>query len=198
MRGVYGKPWSELAGGIPISKKVLNDLGKCLVDVMANEAKKDFARRGWSGVPPGGGTPIWKSFSYKIRGKSTVEILSTFPDIERLMEGVPKHPMTWLTQEAKDKSPNKYKLTDAERKAGMIRGGKVSDRERRPLVIPVGSGTGTVVFRMAPLKIGDAWIHPGIARFTFMERAIKKGRKACADILGQEIIRQLSEGDPLR
>jgi len=112
--------------------------------------------------------------------------------------GIPSRKLSWLTQGAKNKSPNKYKLTDAEKESRMKKAGRVSKGQRRPLVVPVKTGGGTVVFRTAPLRTSSAWIHPGIAKFTFMERGIKKGRELCAQILGEEVMQALSEGDPFQ
>jgi hypothetical protein len=199
VRGVYGTPWSKLAGGFKISKKTLEKLGACLVKTLAAEAKKDFAKRGWSGKDPMGGPPIWDSFSYRIRGKSTVEILSSFYGLEELTtEGVTPRRMTWLSQEKKDASPNTYKRTEGEKRRKMKRGGRVSKGERLPLVVPVKTQGGTVVFRTAPIKTNQAWIHPGIAKFTFMQRAVKKGREQCAQIIAEEIVEQLAQGDSTR
>lgn len=197
VRGVYGTPWSKLANGIPISKDVLEQLGKCLVESLVYEAKKDFAKRGWSGKDPMGGPPIWDSFSYQIRGKSTVEVLSTFYGLAEMTSGnIPGRKMEWLSQQRKDQFPSKYRLTDGERRHKKKRGGQVSKGTRLPLVVPVKTKGGTVIFRTAPLKTSDAWVHPGIAKFTFLERGIRKGRLNCAKILGQAVVKALAEGDP--
>jgi len=203
VRGVYGTPWSKLAENLTIDRKTLQKLGACLVKVIAEEAKKDFAKRGWSGKAPharndpspdgpgtDGGPDIWDSFSYQIRGKSTVEILSTWWGLEGITKsgGVESRRMEWLTQEAKKNQPNKYRMTSREQRKGR----------RYPLIVPVKTSAGTVVFRTAPLKTADAWIHPGIARFTFIERAARKGRQMCADIIAETILEQLGEGDPTR
>jgi len=200
IRGVYGTPWSKLAKGIPITRKILNKLGECLVEAIASEAKKDFAKRGWSGKDPMDGPPIWDSFSFNIRGKSTVEVLSSFWGIDEMLEpeGIPSRRMSWLSQQKKDSSPAQYKLTKAEKKSRMKKGGRLSKGQRRPLVVPIKTKAGTVLFRTATFNFGNAWVHPGIARFNFVERGIKKGRQYCADILGEEVLRQLAEGDPLR
>lgn len=199
VRGVYGTPWSKLAKGVTLSPKVLNELGACLVKIISDEARKDFAKRGWSGKDPMGGPPIWDSFKHELLGKSTVVITSSFYGIDALTtEGVASHRMEWLTQERKDQFPSSYKRTPGEKRRKMKRGGRVSKGQRLPLIVPVRTKGGTVVFRTAPFKINDAWIHPGIAKFTFMQRAIDKGRKACAQLIGEEIIRQFAEGDPFR
>jgi hypothetical protein len=84
--------------------------------------------------------------------------------------------MTWLTQEYKERNPAKFGQTFMERKKGN------TGSNRRPLIVPIKVG-GTVEFRTAPLKMTDAWVHPGIAKFTFFETAIRKGRKACIEIV---------------
>lgn len=193
IKGAYSGPMAERAK-VPINRKVVQKLGRCLVQIFSEEAKKDFAKRGWSGHAKDGSKPIWDSFSYRISGERTIEILSTFPDIALLTRGdLPEQDMVWLTQEAKDKNPTNYPLTEGERKRGMKLTGRVSDGERLPLVVPLKKGS-TVVLRTAPLTFDNAWVHPGIARFTFMERAMRRGRKECAQLLGQAAVEWLTRG----
>ena len=196
-RKVYGKPWSKLSG-IELSNESLVFLRDFLVQTLADEARKDFAKRGWSGDDPTKGPPIWDSFSYNISGKS-LEILSSFYGMAEMASGdIPERKMVWLSQEAKDLHPRDYKLSKTEKRFRMKASGKVSQGKRMPLVVPLKQKSGTVVFRMAPLKMADAWVHPGIARFTFIQRAIKKGRKKCAELLGGELLKALVEGDPTK
>jgi hypothetical protein len=172
------------------------------VGVISEEAKKDFAKRGWSGraphardkvysegPPKDGGPVIWESFSYQIRGKSTVEILSSWWGLEGVTKkgGVPERKMTWLTQDEKKSKPTNYRRTPSEIKSG----------KRGPLIVPIKKG-GIVVFRTAPLRMGEAWVHPGIARFTFIERAARKGRQKCAEIVAETFLDALAKGDPTR
>jgi hypothetical protein len=221
IRGAYGKPFGKKAK-VEISPAIMRQLGECMVESFIAEAKKDFAKRGWSGQAPHGNDPdgppadggpkLWDSFSYQIRGKSTLEILSTFWGLKELMTGdIPKRRMVWLTQEYKDKHPAEFPLTPKERKLGMKQTGRVLSSKkgparslmtgqfakrkngRLPLVVPVQAG-GTVVFRTAPLKLNDAWVHPGIAKFTFMQRALNKGRRKCIEILSREAVRQALGG----
>jgi len=197
-RRLYGTPWSKLSG-VPIDKNVLKDLGKCLVKVIAKEAKKDFAKRGWSGRDPAGGPDIWDSFRYEILGQSTLVIKSSFYGMAELVMGdIPPRKMTWLSQEAKDKQPNRYRRTPMEKKLKMTQSGRVFAGQRRPLIVPIKERSGEVVFRTAPLRTAEAWIHPGIAKFTFFERAIRKGREACIEIIQKAILRRLKQGDPTR
>jgi len=209
VRKVYGRPWSELAQGIVVSHETLLKLGECLVSIIVKEAKKDFAKRGWSGKDPMKGPSLWDSFSYHVRGKSTLEITSSFYGLRELTTGdIPMRRMPWLSQEYKSTYDGNFHLTPAEKRLGMRRrkrsrgarkrGGAIELGRRLPLVVPIKTKSGTVIFRTAPLKTQDAWIHPGIAKFTFMQRAIKKGRQACADILMEEVLEQLSQGDPTK
>ena len=183
---------------IPVTPDLLERLGKCMVDTFAKEAKKDFAKRGWTGEAQDGSAPIWDSFSYQIRGERTVEIVSTFPYIEQMVEKDTKpYKMTWLTQEAKERKPAQFPLTPREGKLRMKLGGRVSDGGRLPLVVPLKAKNGTVIFRTAPLTFQDAWVHPGIAKFTFVQRAARKGREQCIGLIKQEVldavVRELSE-----
>jgi len=191
VKGIYAGPVAKVLD-IPVTKDLLNALGKCMVDAYVKEAKKDFAKRGWSGEARDGSAPIWESFSYRIRGDRTIEVLSTFPDIEILTtQDIPSRRMTWLTQEGKNMKPSSYPLTDREKTLGMKVGGRVSQNKRMPLVVPMKDKSGTVVFRTAPLKMQDAWVHPGIARFTFMERAVRTGKAGCVKILAGEVMKAL-------
>lgn len=197
VKGVYGKSWAE-SKKIPVTKKVLEKLAKCLLDSVIHEGKKDFAKRGWSLDDPMGGAPFHESWGYKITGESTIEFTSSFYGIRELTgkRGIPKRKMTWLTQEHKNQHPERFNLTPKEKELGMKKMGRPKKGERLPLIIPIQEKSGNVIFRYAPFKTSDSWIHPGIARFNFMERGIRKGKKNCIKILRKEIVKFLSEGDP--
>lgn len=190
VKGMYGGARLEHIQ-VEVTQEHLQQFGDCFIKLLAKEAKVDFAKRGWSGRAYDGTADIWDSFSYRIVGERTIEVISTFPRIEMLTaEGLPEHNMTWLTQEAKDKHPMNYHLTEGERERKMRRNGRISNGKRLPLVVPIQSG-GTVIFRTAPLKLQDAWVHPGIARFTFIQRALRKANKVCASIFGQAAVEHL-------
>lgn len=74
----------------------------------------------------------------------TIILMSDWPWLDAYVEGRPPHPMTWLTQQE-----------------GVYK-------------VPMVQRDGTVLIRTAPLTIKDAWIHPGIARHTFVQRAFQK------------------------
>jgi len=188
VRGSYGGPWAKKLD-LPVTPEMLREIGKCLVEHFAREALKDFAKRGWSVRDPKGGPDIGDSFSYQIRGMSTVEITSTFYGMDVLgSQDVPERRMTWLTQEGKDAAPQNYKRTNGERNA-RAKSGTISRGGRLPLVVPIKTDNGKVIFRTAPLKLNEAWVHPGIAKFTFVQRAMDKGRKSCLEI----VVRRMGE-----
>ena len=227
--GSYGGPFAKL---IPAanSPQLLAKLGNAIVQALSRESKLYFAKRRWSGLDPMGGPPIWESFTFRIRGKSTVEVSSSFYGMAELASGdIPERKMTWLTQEAKNRHPENYELTDTEKKRGVKKTWKLSPKalgkdelpaaptppippslkpdsgmlgkpkkkrikgNRMPLVVPVRESGGNIVLRMAPLKTSDAWIHPGIAKFTFFEVAIRKARQECLQLLKAELVKAAQE-----
>ena len=193
IRGALGGPFSKRLE-IPVTPELLHRLGKCLVDSFIKESKKDFAKRGGSGEAQDGSAPIWDSFNYKIRGERTVEVVSTFPYLDRLVsEDVPPRKMTGLTQAAKEKAPAEFPLTRKEHDLGMKQAGRMSQGERLPLVVPLKGKNGMVIFRKAPLTFQDAWVHPGIARFTFVQRAVKHGREQCIALIKQEVLKTVGQ-----
>ena len=173
VRRVYGKPWSKLAQGMNLDRKTLQRLGRALVRAIRMEAARTVARQ--KGLKIEGSpeslpdTPRFlDSFGYRIVGRSTVEITCTWPFIEQLIEGRDPYRMVWLTQQA-----------------GI---GKV----------PMTQPDGTVIIRTTPRQMSDAWIHPGWARHTFIERGVKRGRDRMAEIIVKEVGRQLAAGDPFK
>ena len=151
-------------------RKTMQRLGRALVKAVVEEAKKDFQKR----PQPARGVPedipnsdsFYDSFSYRLNGR-TIELVSTWPWIQQIVEGREPYRMTWLTQ------------------------------ERGAYIVPMSMRDGTVIFRTAPLKTDDAWIHPGFARHTFMERGIRKARQQMAEIVAQEMIKKLLKADIL-
>ena len=176
---IRGKLWAIMAG-VELNTKTLQAMGRCMVATLKRESSKYMVRIGWTGEDPMGGPPLWDSFSFRLMGMD-VQIRSSFYGMKELAHGsIKPRRMTWITQEYKDRNPTKFKRTPFDVKH------QKSGTDRGPLIVPIKTG-GTVEFRMAPLKLSDAWIHPGIAKFTFFETAIRKGRKACIDIVKAKI-----------
>lgn len=94
---------------------------------------------------------FFKSFSYQIK-ENTIDVICTWPWIRLIQEGTHgPYKMKWLTQAQ-----------------GVYR-------------VPLRGKDGKVVIRTAPLTTDKAWIHPGIAKHTFIERAFRRAKKDCLD-----------------
>jgi len=168
IRRAYGGAWSKMSGPVELSPDIMNRLGKALVESVVLEAKKDFAKQGRAPGKPEGipdSKNFFTSFSYRIVGRKTVEILSDWPWIEQIIEGRDPYPMKWLTRDA-----------------GVNR-------------VPIMQPDGTVLLRMTPLRTANAWIHPGFAKHTFLARGIRKGREAMAKIVFEELKNKALSGD---
>jgi len=175
VRATYGRTWAK-SGKLEVSKAFLDQIGKLIVDIVRTEAKSEFSKRGWSEKDPKGGPNIGESFWHEILGDSTIVVKSSFFGMAELTssEGIPERKMTWLTQEKNGWKPPK-----------MGEGYPRPKGTKKPLVVPLTTDTGEVIFRMAPLTTADAWIHPGIAKFTFMQRAMRKGRKLWLQMIAE-------------
>ena len=92
---------------------------------------------------------FYDSFSYKIK-ESSIEVSSTWPWIELITSGTDgPYPMKWLTQ-----ARGVYK-------------------------VPLRGRDGSILIRSTPLTTDKAWIHPGIAKHTFIQRAFRRALKDC-------------------
>tara|TARA_B100000963_G_C22485852_1_gene606865 strand:- start:154 stop:726 length:573 start_codon:yes stop_codon:yes gene_type:complete len=162
-----------------IKKKLLRKLGRSLVDHIIYEGRKDLARAGKSarGKPVADGGGLGESFfstvSYRIKGKSTIEVYSDWDWLETLIQGMPKSKMSSLV---------------ASRNTNLWRNGK-NGKVRKTL--PISDGKGGVVFRVAPLNLEDAWVHPGISKHTFWNRGIAKWRRNAPKIISNFISRNM-------
>lgn len=183
-RKVYGKPWSKLLGSeFRPPEAILRKMGQIIIDCIVEEAHSDWIKQGGGRTPRGEpegipGPPPFpthktavlpeflKSFYFEITGESTISILSSWPWIEQIVEGRDPYPMPWLT------------------------------RERGVTRVPIVQNDGTVVFRMTPFRTADAWIHPGFARHTFINRGVRKGRERSLRLLREAFFEELRKGDP--
>jgi hypothetical protein len=122
----YGKPWSKLLGDAVVSPEMLTEIGKILVKFIVKEAKADLVKQGNDRTPrhePEGipkSENFFKSFSYRVSGTSSVEITSTWPWVNQIIEGRDAYRMVWLT------------------------------REKGVGIVPLRPSKGTVILKMAP------------------------------------------------
>lgn len=158
LRGVYTKPLR-----VTLDRPSLVRAGGIILKSVHKEIRKDAAKaRGMSGR----GKPVTipdteafvNSFTFQITGK-VIEIVST-----------------WPTAEAHTK-PGR----DSPRKMTWLVQPKVK-------YVPIITGEGKVIVRTAPMSTTNAWVHPGFARYNFIERGVRKGRQAVLDGMGQRIL----------
>ena len=172
IRSVYGKPWSRLAKGVEITPEVLTRVGEAIAEEISKEARKDFLRKGATPRGKPMGLPNTKrffdSFSVEILGASTIGIRTSWPWIERHIEGREPFKMWWLTQAR-----------------GVYR-------------VPIVQTDGSVLLVATPPTLGEAWIHPGALKFNFVSRGVKKGRERAAKIIVEELLQQFVAGDPTK
>ncbi len=167
IRRTYGKPWSRVIEGVSVDRAFLRGLGKFLVEEVAKEADKALEmqrrRRTPRGQPEGLPTSgdFLKSFSYRIKGKSTLEIQSTWPWIEQLLEGRSRYRMWWLT------------------------------RERGVKIVPMEGDNGETIFRWTPKTAADAWVHPGFKGHDFVSKAFKNVRRRMEEYTVDYIVRAI-------
>jgi len=153
VRKAYGKPWTQILKEVEVSRELLEGVGKLLVKHVVKEARADLARQGNKRTPIGmpEGIPasekFFDSFSWKLSGPRTVDVVSTWPWIRQILDGRRAFRMKWLTRAA--------------------------GRDR----VPLRQEDGTVVIRMAPDRPENAWIHPGFDKHNFVDRAFRKAKK---------------------
>jgi hypothetical protein len=172
IRKASGKSWSRLKNEDFVTTKFLNACGRILVKSIVAEAKKDLAKQG--GRPTGADQPIgvpadeafFESFGYTLSGKDTIEIWSTWPFIDQILEGKPAYRMDWLRQES-----------------GVSK-------------VPFPQPGGTVIIKSTPGPGQSSWVHPGFAKHDFLERGFKRASDEMEELLLDQITQVLSSTPP--
>jgi hypothetical protein len=140
-------------------KKLLNDVGKIYGRhiMIALGVEINKASQLGSGIPQ---TKEFKdSFSFDVTDAGDVVLKSDWPWVKRYLKERGPVRMTWLT------------------KQGGFKG----------KAVPLSRPDGSVVFRSVPIKISDAWVHPAIEKYTFINRGIERGVKSAR----REVLRYL-------
>jgi len=165
LRSAYGKPLGDTVK-ITMKREELEWFGDLCVKYIVEEAKK--ASRYASSLPKD--EKFYKSFGYKIVGNSTVSITSTW---EWLPIYVNLEEQGWDKDPAFGK-PRPFRMDWLTRQGGGNQMRKVPFVDKK---------TNKVIVRSAPLKTADAWIHPGVARHTFVNKGMKRARLEFLDLL---------------
>tara|TARA_B100001094_G_scaffold41316_1_gene35996 strand:- start:44 stop:577 length:534 start_codon:yes stop_codon:yes gene_type:complete len=100
------------------------------------------------------------SFSFRVTDVGNVVIESDWKWVKRYLKTRGELKMTWLT---------------------------ASNPKLKSRVIPLKQKDGSINFRTVPLQTKNAWIHPSIEKYTFIERGIVKGKKRAVN----EVMRYL-------
>lgn len=169
LKKTYGKTWVGLEQEDFLTPRFMERLGGFLLDAIVFEARKDLAKQGGRPTPEGApeGIPasnrFFESFSYKINGNS-IEISSTWPWIEQVLEGRKAYPMEWLTQ--------------------------TEGVSRVPMA---GEQPGTVLIKSTPGNLQKPWIHPGFRKHNFVRRGYEKARHKFKQELDKQVAKILKK-----
>jgi len=101
------------------------------------------------------------SFSFEVNDAGDVIIRSDWPWVKRYLEARQPIKMSWLTQ--------------------------MNPKLRGKKVIPLKQRDGSINFRTLPMRTKSAWVHPAIARYTFIPRGVERGKRSAR----QEVLRYL-------
>jgi len=163
-----GQTWAQLESEDFIDSAFLNEIGELLVESIIYEAAKDFSKQGSTRTPVGdqegipGSLGFFNSFKHRVLDqKQQVEIYSTWPWIDQIIEGRRPYPMEWLTQQA-----------------GVSR-------------VPMAQPDGTVLIRSTPATGDKAWIHPGFKKHNFVRRGYERARQRMEETLRKQVEKTL-------
>ena len=159
VKGIYGGPLAKKGGfrGSP-SNTILSKLGDKCIEFIKQEATKVAGRS--RSIPRS--EKFFNSFSWSLRGKSTIEIQSSWPHMkpETYMEGK--------------------------------KGWRVGSPGKVIPLIDKASGKLIFRTMPAKLKKGacsdNVWCHPGLAKHTFIQRGIQRAKAAILDEYGATMV----------
>jgi hypothetical protein len=184
LKGVYGKPLLKPKSEIKLTQDLIKKAGEIILEAVKQEIRKDMAKASGMGggsyptpyanrepVPIPNDAKFVDSFSYKIKGNSTIDIISNWPTAEAHVGDINDRDV---------EHPNPNKKGSGKFKMWWLVQPRVTS-------VPIITSTGEVIIRAAPMNLGDAWVHPGFARYSFVERGIKKGKEKFKEYLASKI-----------
>jgi len=151
------------------TSELAKDLGAILLEAVVYEIRKTQARH--RGLKRAAGAPVQipldPKFADSMWVKTTptsIEVGSSWPTFDAVVEGKQPFPMTWLTQQ---------------------KGVKVVPFPKGPL--------GTVLLRTAPKTKEDAWVHPGFSKQSFLEDGLKRAMPSMQKRLEEQVRAKLAK-----
>jgi len=182
LRGVYGKPLSKAAGTtIALTSAQLMRAGDIILASIKTEIKRDIAKAAGLAAPgkpiPLPRTPKFvDSFTFTVKGQSTLEFRSTWPTAQAHLTDVTRPD---LLENERPENPRSFEMKWLSQPAVPF--AQIVTRE------------GEVIVRTTPNpNQGEAyWVHPGFRKYTFLERGLRKGRELVAKEFAEEILTEL-------
>jgi hypothetical protein len=169
VRGVYATPWSKLAGQkVEITPVVMQKLGQAVLDGVRHEIRRTIAL---ANALSGKGQPIPLPNSTEFVESFQFKIRGS-----KTVEIETNWPFAKVWEDGKEP----YEMT-------WLQQPKVK-------VVPIITTSGETILRTAPLQTENAWIHPGFAKYGFLQKGIKRGREKAAEIIRDEVILPLLKG----
>ena len=155
----------------------LKKVGEMFLEAIILEAGRDFAKQGNSPTPRGQpeGIPkslrFFDSFSYEIV-RNTVEIHSSWPWIDQIIQGRRPYEMDWLRRDSSAR-------------------GKPVPR------VPMGGKSGPPLIVTTPGldregRRQPSWIHPGFKKNNFIRRGYERARRQMDTLLEKQVVKVLS------
>ncbi len=144
---------------------VQQEVVKCWPQIVEAEARKEAASSGSSdkvGLPDH--STFFRSFAALPRGGNRIDLTSTYPMADKLVEGADPFPMPWIT------------------------------RARGVGFVPITRPDGTVVFRSAPKSPAQAWVHPGFKTHHFVDSSIKIVMDQVSVWLEEALVKSFASG----
>jgi len=149
----------------PIKDKTRKEI-KFIAEMILNEVREEAKRAGqvFSAVPKT--QEFIYSFGVQIKDNGDIVLYSTWQHIKYHLRNKPAYPMTWLKTE----------------------------RNRPRQAVPIKNKMGEIEFRTLPLVTDKSWVHPAVAKFSWIEKAIDRAVQQATTILtyekmtGQELL----------
>jgi len=161
----HDRSWLTQKNLVP--KQRLEMAAKVLLAAIHQEIDRERALE--SGKGPGGlpkSSRFKNSFRCPVVGRE-IQIVSSWPTLDALIDGRKPFQMTWLTQQA-----------------GVG-------------VVPMEGPHEEVLYRTTPRHKAEAWWHPGYRKHEFLDRAVEKALPKMEKIILEGLIRELKSLPPV-
>ena len=126
--------------------KITKRMLEILGEEMVRGVREEASRASGLGTGIPSTSEFLDSFGYEIVGGDSIRITSDWKWVSAYLKARVPFKMTWLTQQ-----------------------------NGAPKIIPLKDKNGDIVFRTTPLRLSEAWVHPAIYKYNFIDKGIKRG-----------------------